>query len=265
MRPLRKLLRHNEARADGTWLSFRETYKVAGVPPVAVRLIAARLRFFARLELHASPMLRALMAGPAGAQWREAWLEDARFMKRVLDSKLGDMPDPADTAPWSNIVKEFPGQWKSLVAAFVDEVSGSPHLIDVAEKIVVSRQPPEQVVAVRERPTCYDCGRCFETLAGLKMHQRVVHGMRRPGHRFVLDGRCPACGGDYHTPLRALEHLERGSARCRAVLDAGGLVALDDETLAAADSLDRWERRGARAVGRHERGGLPARPARLAA
>lgn len=109
---------------------------------------------------------------------------------------------------------------------------------------------------------CPDCSRAFSSSPALKVHQRMRHSRRRRGHAYVIDGRCPACGGEYRTRIRCLEHLERGSARCHAMFDAGKFVPHLEEVLAAADAADRAHRRAARAAGDHECAGLPARRAR---
>ena len=56
-----------------------------------------------------------------------------------------------------------------------------------------------------------------------------------------------------------MEHLERGSAACRAALDEGRLAPLPDDVLKAADALDRHHRAACRIEGVLERAGLRAR------
>ena len=68
------------------------------------------------------------------------------------------------------------------------------------------------------------------------------------------------CGNDYRTRLRALEHVERGSAVCRQAVPGGGLglVPADPAVVAAADDADRIWRYQARTEGRSELAGPPA-------
>jgi hypothetical protein len=107
---------------------------------------------------------------------------------------------------------------------------------------------------------CTECDKSFATRRGLMCHGTHAHARQRPAARFVVSSVCPGCGNDYRTRVRALEHVERGSVRCRAaVLDGGlGLLPHDPEVVAAADSADRILRRQARAAGRSELAGPPA-------
>ena len=108
---------------------------------------------------------------------------------------------------------------------------------------------------------CTDCGKRFATKRGLMCHGPHAHARQRPSARFVVTSVCLACGNDYRTRVRAMEHVERGSVRCRiAVVEGGmGLAPHEPAVVAAADEADRVLRRQARSAGVSELAGPPAR------
>jgi hypothetical protein len=105
---------------------------------------------------------------------------------------------------------------------------------------------------------CPDCGRQFASAMAVKFHAAHVHGRKRPVHAFVTTSACPACGNDYCTRLRALEHVERGSKVCRQAVMGGGMLPRPPEEVAAADGADQQRRRSARQHGVADLAGPPA-------
>ena len=248
---------------------------------MAAVLAAARLRFAARLSRRAPAYLHSLVQSSAGSPWRQAVLADLQWLAIVMRDKVGELPPPlADPEAWEHLWQHWPFAWLGLVKSFLRRAAEDPRatLVSAAAVGVVpvdaldadaapdGADPPAADLE-RHGPfvppppavvTCYECGLSFARLAGLKVHARVVHGVRRPGHRFVANGVCPACGGDYRNRLRCLQHLERASQPCRAALDAGLLPEVAPDVLAEAEVTDRLWRRSARAEGRSELAGLPA-------
>ncbi len=96
---------------------------------------------------------------------------------------------------------------------------------------------------------CAECGKHFSTVRGLDCHVTHAHGRKRPATAFVVSSICPGWGDDYRTRFWALEHVERGSAACRAAVLEGGLVPHPPALVAAADVADRAWRHQARLKG----------------
>ena len=122
-----------------------------------------------------------------------------------------------------------------------------PGIADAAAEVAAVQLPPADGAA---GPTveaagvpvfvCTVCDKQFATHRGLQCHGTHAHSRQRPAARFVVTSVCPGCGNDYRTRLRAMEHVERVSARCRAaVLEGGlGLVPHEPAVVAAADAAD---------------------------
>ena len=200
------------------------------------------------------------------------------------------------TRAWSGLVRKMVQQAAAEPAAFLaalaacgevaeeeeaEEVqAGMPGIADPALQQPAVHMPPaagaagpaEQAAAASGAGpagsipaelsfVCTVCSKRFATSRGLKCHGTHAHSRQRPASCFVVSSVCPGCGNDYRTRLRALEHVERGSARCRvAVLGGGlGLVPHDLAVVAAADAADRVWRHQARISGVSELAGPPAR------
>ena len=59
---------------------------------------------------------------------------------------------------------------------------------------------------------CPDCGAAFGTARGRLAHVARLHGFRKPGRRYAVDGVCMACLKDFHVWPRLLVHLH--PSRC---------------------------------------------------
>ena len=55
---------------------------------------------------------------------------------------------------------------------------------------------------------CGPCLQLFHSRTAWAVHSFKKHGRREPLRRFVVDGQCKACGGQYHTTRRLLAHLK---------------------------------------------------------
>ena len=109
---------------------------------------------------------------------------------------------------------------------------------------------------------CVPCGKTFATLHGLRSHNAVVHGYKRPAQFFLAGSVCPVCQLDCRTRSRAMRHLER-AARCREAMESGSLQRISDEQAAAAAQVDRNHRHACRKAGVREDAGPPAVRPRL--
>ena len=102
--------------------------------------------------------------------------------------------------------------------------------------------------------------RQFMSVKALLCHQRTKHGSRNPIRFFADDGVFGACGTNFRTKLRLLDHLS-GARRthCRDVCDGGTVTKLSNERVEELDELDRVARTAARQSGHsHVIAQLPA-------
>jgi len=262
MRPFQIIADHRRQDSQGKWHSFASTCDQTSQPSFAARLVVERARFFGRICRAATPTLRALLATRGAAGWKAAVVSDLQVLRSAMADKLGELPSPSvSTKEWQKVAAEHPTSWASLLKAFK---ARTVEARGVADRVRAQTQPPgvpgprEGGLPGAQQWICYECGEVCREYQALCLHRRTRHGARRDGHRYVIDGFCPACRGYYHSRLRALEHLERGSSRCRAMLDEGSLPEFDEAALEAADQVDRESRRAARAAGLHEQAGPPA-------
>ncbi len=83
-----------------------------------------------------------------------------------------------------------------------------------------------------EEPDAFFCGECslwFTTAVGANAHRARVHGTGAAMaiKQFVARARCPSCGVDFFTRLRALQHLrprDDATKACRSAVHAGGFA-----------------------------------------
>ena len=165
----------------------------------------------------------------------------------------------ADSQP-PQAVAEEPAASQLPPAAAAEEAAG--HLPPAGGVVAAAAlEPPPVAVDDVHAFVCTVCGKQFASQRGLMCHGTHAHGRQRPSACFVVTSVCPGCGNDYRTRARAMEHVERGSVRCRlAVVEGGmGLVPHDPAVVAAADDADRMLRHQARKAGRSELAGPPAR------
>ena len=299
MRPLRRIAGHDAPPAEGSkWPTAVETLVATGQAPLPAHIAAARLRLAARISLRGTPAIQGLAQSWTGAGWRKFLIRDMRLLQAVLHNKLKDMPDPnVSPAAWESFWRKYPGAWCGLVRKMVQQAAAEPAVFlaalagcgeaaeeeEVAEALLQqpavhgppaagAAGPADQAAAAAGAGLaggipaevsfeCTACSKRFATSRGLKCHGTHAHSRQRPASCFVVRSVCPGCGNDYRTRLRALEHVERGSARCRvAVLGGGlGLVPHDPAVVAAADAADRAWRHQARKSGVSELAGPPAR------
>jgi hypothetical protein len=295
LRPLRRIAGHDcPPPPGGSWPSALATLRACGQAPVQAHVAAARLRLAARITTKGTPAVRGLAQSWSGARWRRGLIRDMRVMQAVLRDRLRELPDPA-VAPgaWEDLWRRHPGAWSSLVrkmvsraaadpAAFLaldaaggmatadaDQLQGSGAGPAAAEAVPAAASPADAQALVGAPPVpagvpvqqafaCQECGKEFLSQRGLLCHGTHAHGRQRPSAPFVLGPICPGCGNDYRTRARAMEHVERGSARCRTAVLESGLVPADPVAVAAADDADRIRRRQARQAGLSELAGPPA-------
>ena len=105
--------------------------------------------------------------------------------------------------------------------------------------------------------TCTECigttgeTRQFMSVKALLCHQRTKHGFKNPMRFFADgDGVCGACGTNFRTKLRLLDHLsDARRTHCRDVCNGGRVTKLSNERVEELDELDRVARTVARQSG----------------
>ena len=227
----------------------------AGLPRASRLVMAARLRYAARVCVGAPAVLLALLQGAAGKRWREAVIGDLQVIRREMP-QLASMPCPvADLGAWEQLWLAYQQQWTRLVSRWIKAcgVSGSGARVD--EVAATPLAPPV---------TCWDCHRDFTSRSALMTHRMRVHGHRGWTHGFVIDTCCPCCHVQFHNRWRLRHHLQYSSKLCgtafAAAIGSGQVAMADHESIASADVLDRVARRDAMRCGRSWLQGPPARP-----
>jgi len=280
-RPLRRIAGHDVPPEEGQrWPTAIQTLVATKQAPVEAHIAAARLRLAARISSKGTAAVRGMVQSRSGANWRRALIRDLGLMRVVLRGKLRELPEPAAApAAWEAFWRQYPGAWAALIRKFMKTAAADPAAFLAAleglhqageaagsgevegEEVVppaAADVPMPPAAAEEPAPQCEECGKVFASLRALKCHGTHAHGRKRPAAAFVVSAICPACGNDYRTRLRALEHVERGSARCRLAVLEGGMVPHSPEVIAAADAVDREVRRHARAQGVSVYAGPPA-------
>ena len=91
---------------------------------------------------------------------------------------------------------------------------------------------------------CSECGKQCKNSQSLAAHRFSKHGIKRVTRQHVAGTHCIACLMQFHERERLIQHLERGSKRCRAVVIARSpalpleeVQRLDDEATAHARLL----------------------------
>jgi len=252
MKPLRRITGAHRPPPPGQhWLSHGEVRVQVRVPPLAAAMVAARLRYFARLVAHGLTYLIALIRSAAGEEWRELVEESCRILQRTVAPKLDSLGDPS-TSPrcWKQFARESPIQWAKLIRLFLKACT--------AEGESQLPEPPADITSDEEW-MCGTCGAEFRTQQQLRVHPFRSHGRRRPAWAYVAGSVCPSCGIDFHNRLRAMRHLEKGSQKCQRALQEGRLQAVPLHVLQAADDVDRACKRLAKQTGCCWHAGPPAK------
>ena len=210
-------------------------------------LDAARLRYAGRLVRNGPAHLLGLIQQKAGDEWRAELVKSLHRMWIVLRSRLAELGNPTvDPLPWQRFMRERPVQWSQLIRRYLQAT------VDVE-----AQKEPQLVPSSGDELLCGICGRDFPNSKALKCHAIQKHGRRSQASAFVPGTRCPVCGTDYNSRLRAIVHLERGQGQCSAFMRSGQLQAMSPEDHERCILADRAERRAARAAGFDPLCGLP--------
>ena len=221
-----------------------------GAPSVQCCMQQGRLRYVSRLIRRAPNTLRALLCSSSPgkqSKWSALVVDDMCAMQIFLKPKLDELPDPREDAqPWVTLIAEFPWEWKELVSKYRY----------FSSTLITAHRPVPAFQCTGEAPPDshpFPCSLCpaeatrvFSNTRALNSHQMKVHGLRREARFFVDTGLCPACGHDYITRARALEHVTRRRECSVAIHDH---PRLSDERVAQLDASDAALARVARHQG----------------
>lgn len=229
-----------------------------GVLPAGTALRVRRLQYAARVSRAAPRLLCLLLQDPA-VPWRRALLDDLSELYVVMGDKLSGLPSPrAAPHEWEAVWAAHPTQWASLLRQYSTRLAQGA--ADAAVGLVPAGPPlgmppppvPDPADAPAAQLTCPQCppeAPTWPSVKALASHQAARHGHRRWVRAYIADGRCPACGGDFQTRMRAMHHVQHSSVRC-AVRVAGGVVPpMPLEEVARLDAADATARRMARRAG----------------
>jgi len=192
----------------------------------------------------AHPIFENVMRAETGAKgWHEAVMDSLELL-RIKHPKLHNMPSPRSDGgveQWANLALQYPNQWKLIISkAFWTDDSWAKQIAD-----------PEEVM-IADLQTCYPCNHCdFRTWrkAALATHLRAKHGILPPQNYVVEGSVCPACGGEFGTRLRALQHLALPNQSCNRKLLEGTLQVLPDERLCEVEAETKVETKRLRSLG----------------
>ena len=253
---------HGPAPDRRDWLSHVQAASRLPVPTFPCWLAAARLRYAARVSLSGGSGLIAVLRAEGSQPWKRELTQSLEFARALLPDKLGALP-PAASHPevWEQLWSEFPGEWKAIVRFFFfARAAADPARAHQLAQTLLPNSCHSGPVADEEW-FCAECGRDFVTLSSLSHHRAKVHAPRRPARDVCSGSWCPNCGKNFHTRLRVMKHLERGSRACQLALREGRLPRLPDHVIQEADARDRALMVELRKHGRFDNAGPPFRPA----
>eukprot|EP00929_Paragymnodinium_shiwhaense_P098915 TRINITY_DN6042_c0_g1_i6.p1 TRINITY_DN6042_c0_g1~~TRINITY_DN6042_c0_g1_i6.p1 ORF type:complete len:240 (+),score=55.77 TRINITY_DN6042_c0_g1_i6:360-1079(+) len=154
-------------------------------------------------------MLRQLiqMEGDGPTSWRSAVREDIYWLWRRA-KKTENMPEPdTDWAAWEEYAARSEA-WKAAVRQAFEEVeAGRAPLHDIPNE---DMQQVAQVDALES--VCQLCDARFTTRKACITHATTKHGAAAVERQWLnIEGRCDACGRNFHNSLRLQRHLAQGA------------------------------------------------------
>jgi hypothetical protein len=202
MRVLRRISGQMLFEANPAKLNDLQVRELMDAPSVDCILLAARLRYAARLVKHCPPTPVAVLHFQSkGKQlpWTKLLCDDMRSLQvRGLDCPGGDPIDAADSCH----------AW--LASDHAHKVTQQVHFVG---SILDALKTPDACTSpTRERSfVCTLCEPKFASQKALDMHSRIKHGTRSPVNVRISGSVCPACCKDFHARERCLNH--RSDAR----------------------------------------------------
>ena len=220
-----------------------------GEPSIDCIVATVRLKYRRRVVMSGPPMLRAIV-------WNRVRPTELALQARKDLEALARQTTEHDTvdelcrtarsstdAKWDTVVHEL--FWDSSC------VDPERH----ADSITTSSMTCTEFIGTNGEM------RQFVSVKALLCHQHTKHGFRNPMRFFADDdGVCGACGTNFRTRLRLLDHLsDSRRTRCRDACNSQTVPKLSQERVEELDELHRVARTSARQSGHsHVIAQLPA-------
>ena len=239
MRGLRRIadeLRFDNKENGKTDLEVR---RQLGVPSIDCILLTARMRYLVRIVREAPSTLIAVLHFRREGQpipWTKLVIQDMMLIARQSQHAPGNDPSL------------HPLEWTSWLTS-----TDALHAIcstKFAESIIDGSKPPCTVSNTNVADfRCSSCAASFATRKALNLHRRTVHKFRAPWTCRISGSICPACGKDFHSRVRCLNHLgDSRRPKCSSWVMVNS-PQLSSKVLAKLNEKDTVERKTARRSG----------------
>ena len=234
------------------------------VPSIDCLIRRNRLKYLGRLLRSDVRSLLAMLSVRDARGQRLAWAEtivgDLRILKAALPQIFESVSDPDDSSSiFQNIAKLYPLEWDAILRRYceyrddVDVVSDK--FVDNSATSL-KRKCVEVGVAFVCR-LCPDGSAVFSTSKQLEAHNRAKHRQRTAVAHFLgASTICPACGTDFHSRARLLNHASDGRIRskartvsCRDQILSMGMEPIRDSELCRLNAQAKSDRQLARKAG----------------
>ena len=220
-----------------------EVLERLGLSCTATVLVQRRLALLPSLGAPEAPAaLRSLLGVAAATRWGQQWAADLKW----LAGHYPGWPDPVSrdgSWRWWSWAREAPGDFKKAATKVVERRPGLDRTMEPPVWTTEAELPALLEAWGGSLWPCPECSRdrirVAATKEALVARKTRAHGMRNPARKHVLGTVCPACGQDFRTRPRVLQHLAYSSKRCSMQMRAGALPAFSDEEVRAADLKDR--------------------------
>ena len=232
-----------------------------GAPPVAVLVLAARLRYFARFCRSAPAELVAVIRDTPG--WRNRWLADvvaALAWLRRFCPLVDELPPPSvDLGPWEDLARAHPQAWKAWVRRAIASAVAQEGLVRTGERTedavvelafgqVAAGAPWPQIGHELGAPfsppgggaqhECPECGKAFADPLRLRRHRSGKHLVTNPARRWADGSVCRWCNKDFGVRPRLVRHLAYAARGCLEGLRS----TVEPLSVEEADALDAADR-----------------------
>ena len=233
--------------------------RTLGWPSIECELRRKRLAYAARLCRAAPDTLRALLQYRHEGRpllWVNTLYDDFAALRAFHAPKLDELPLPSDCMQsWCTFIISFPAAWKAYVRSYIFYTSSAltSRRVPIFEHQLLAC--PSSAAPSALQPGWFRCQLCISTACrvfpserALRAHHVAGHGVRCRTRAFIdSDGRCPVCGLNFHTRIRAIAHAQRKSSACSHKIQL--CKPLPDDRIRILDADDAASRRAARKSG----------------
>ena len=197
MRGLRRIadeLRFDSNENGKTDLQVRQQL---GAPSIDCILLVARMRYIIRVVREAPKSLCAALHFRREGQ-PIPWTRQATQDMLVVAKQSQFAPDSNPSLS--------PFEWTSWLLSA--DAAHALRITKFTESIIDSIKPPSSATIANVTDfRCSSCEKSFATQKALNLHCRTVHKFRAPWASRIGSSVCPACGKDFQSRVRCLNHL----------------------------------------------------------